>query len=79
MNTRPDDEATILTRLMPKIQRLQNDSRGLIQWIITLNGQERLALMHWAKQRTPWLLSAIQRVPPAQSPRRRRVGRAWRA
>ncbi len=63
MNTRPDDEPSILARLMPPVQRLQNDSRGLIQWIVTLNDRERLALMHWARHRAPWLLSAIQRVP----------------
>jgi hypothetical protein len=78
MNTLPDDEPTILARLMPNLQRLQNDSQGLMQWIVALNDRERLALMHWAKQRTPWLLSIIQRVPPTQSPRRRRAGRAWR-
>jgi hypothetical protein len=65
MNTLRDDEPTILTRLMPYLQRLQNDSRGLIQWIATLNDQERLALTHWAQQRAPWLVSAIQRVPPS--------------
>ena len=63
MNKFPDDELTILARLIPAIRQLQNDSRGLIQWIVTLNDQERLALMHWAQQRAPWLRSAIQRVP----------------
>jgi hypothetical protein len=64
MNTLRDDEPTILRRLMPTLQRLQNDSRALIQWIVTLNDQEHLALTHWAQQRAPWLVSAIQRVPP---------------
>jgi hypothetical protein len=63
MNNLRDDEPTILRRLLPDVQRLQNDSRGLIQWIITLNDQERVALMHWARQRAPWLVSAIQRIP----------------
>jgi hypothetical protein len=67
MNTLPDDEPTILARLMPNLQRLQNDSQGLIQWIVTLNDQECLALMHWARQRAPWLVSAIQRVPRSTS------------
>jgi hypothetical protein len=67
MNNLRDDEPTILTRLMPNLQRLQNDSRGLMQWIVTLNDRERLALMHWARQRAPWLISAIQRVPPSTS------------
>jgi hypothetical protein len=67
MNTLRDDEPTVLARLIPNLQRLQNDSRGLIQWIVTLNDQERLALMHWAQQRAPWLVSAIQRVPPSTS------------
>jgi hypothetical protein len=57
------DEPTILARLMPAVRQLQNDSRGLMQWIVTLNDQERLALTHWAQQRAPWLRSAIQRVP----------------
>jgi hypothetical protein len=60
------------------MQRLQNDSQGLIQWIVTLNDRERLALMHWAQPRAPWLLSAIQRVPPIPAPRRRQAGRPWR-
>ena len=67
MNSPFEDEATILARLMPHIQRLQNDSRGLIQWIVTLNDQERLAVAHWAQHRAPWLVSAIQRVPPSTS------------
>ena len=67
MNNLPDDEPSILARLMPTVHRLQNDSRGLIQWIITLNTQERLALMHWAQRRERWLVSAIQRVPPSTS------------
>ena len=65
MNNPPDDEATILARLMPNLQHLQNDSQGLIQWIVTLNDQERLALTHWAQWRAPWLVSAIRRVPPS--------------
>jgi len=65
MNNLRDDEPTILTRLMPNLQRLQNDSQGLIQWIVTLNDQEHLALTHWAQWRAPWLVSAIQRVPPS--------------
>jgi len=77
MNNRYNDERTLLTRLMPNMQRLQNDSQGLIQWIVMLNDRERLALMHWAQQRAPWFLSAIRRVPSAQTPRRRRAGRAW--
>jgi len=72
-----DNEPTTLAQLMPNLQRLQNDSQGLIQWIVTLNDQERLALMHWAQQRAPWLRSAIQRVPPTPTPRRRRAGRPW--
>jgi hypothetical protein len=64
MNTSPEDESTILARLMPNLQRLQNDSQGLIQWIATLNDQERLVLTHWAQQHAPELLPAIQRVPP---------------
>ena len=79
MNYLPDNERTILARLMPNLRWLQNDSRGLIQWIVTLNDKERLALMHWAKQRAPWFLSAIRRVPPTQAPRRRRAGRPWRS
>jgi hypothetical protein len=67
MNTLRDDDPAVLTRLMPTLQRLQNDSRGLIQWIVTLNDQERLALRHWAQWRAPWLVSAIQRVPPSTS------------
>ncbi len=63
MNTLREDERTMLARLMPDIQRLQNDSCGLMQWIVTLNDQERLALTHWAQKRAPWLVSAIQRVP----------------
>lgn len=62
-----DDESTVLAGLMPAVERLQNDSRGLIQWIATLNDQERLALMHWAQQRAPWLRSAIQRIPLSTS------------
>jgi hypothetical protein len=77
MNYLPDNERTTLARLMPKLQWLQNDSRGLIQWIVTLNDQERLALMHWAQRRAPWFRSAIRRVPSAPTPRRRRAGRAW--
>jgi hypothetical protein len=67
MNTLRDDEPTILAQLMPNLQRLQNDSRRLMQWIVTLNDRERLALMHWAQQRAPWLRSAIQRVPLSTS------------
>jgi len=67
MNNLSDDEPSILARLMPDVQRLQNDSRGLIQWIVTLNDRERLALMHWAQRRERWLVSAIQRVPPSTS------------
>ena len=67
MNTLRDDEPTVLARLIPNLQRLQNDSRGLIQWIVTLNDRERLALMHWAQRRERWLVSAIQRVPPSTS------------
>jgi hypothetical protein len=70
MNSPFEDEDTILARLMPHVQRLQNDSRGLIQWIIRLNDRERLALMHWARHESPSLVSAIRRVPPTQSPRR---------
>jgi hypothetical protein len=60
-------DGAILATLMPNLQRLQNDSRGLMQWIVTLNDRERLALMHWAPQRAPWLRSAIQRVPLSTS------------
>jgi hypothetical protein len=63
MSKSPDDELTILARLMPAVRRLQNDSRGLIQWLVTLNDQEWLALIHWAPRRAPWLRSAIQRIP----------------
>jgi hypothetical protein len=67
MSNLRDDESTILARLMPDLQRLQNDSRGLIQWIVTLNDQERLALMHWAHTQAPDLVSTIQRVPASIS------------
>jgi len=67
MKNNLDDERTVLTRLMPNLQRLQNDSSGLIQWIVTLNDQECLVLMHWAKSHAPWLLSAIRRVPRPSS------------
>lgn len=77
MNNLPDDEPTTLTRLMPDLQRLQNDSQGLIQWIVTLNDKERLVLQHWAGPHAPWLLSAIQRVPSIPTPRRRHAGRPW--
>ena len=65
MNALCNDEPTTLARLIPPVQRLQNDSRALIQWIVTLIDQERLALTHWAQQRAPWLVSTIQRVPPS--------------
>lgn len=58
-----DTDGAILARLMPALQHLHNDSRGLMQWIVTLNDPERLALIHWAPRRAPWLVSAIQRVP----------------
>jgi len=67
MNNLPDDATTILARLMPNLQRLQNDSRALIQWIVTLDDQECLVLMRWARQRAPWLRAAIQRIPPNTS------------
>jgi hypothetical protein len=41
MNNLRDDEPAILAQLMPDVERLQNDSRGLMQWIVTLNDQER--------------------------------------
>jgi hypothetical protein len=75
MNNLLDDEPSILARLMPTLQRLQNDSRALVQWIITLNNQERLALTHWAQRREPWLVSAIQRVPPRTSYTAKTAGR----
>jgi len=64
MDTLSDDEPTILARLMPNLQRLQNDSRGLIQWIVTLDDREILVLTRWARQGASRLVSAIQRVPP---------------
>jgi len=67
MNNLRDDEPTILAQLMPAVRQLQNDSRGLMQWIVTLNDREHLALMRWAQQRAPWLRSAIQRVPLSTS------------
>jgi hypothetical protein len=67
MNALRDDEPTILARLTPNVQRLQNDSQGLIQWIVTLDDQERLVLLHWAQKRAPWLVSAIRRVPRSTS------------
>lgn len=57
-----DDERITLT-LISKMERLQHDSGGLIQWVVTLNNQERLVLTRWARQRAPWLVSAIERVP----------------
>jgi len=80
MNNLPDDEPTILARLMPDVERLQNDSRGLMQWLITLNDQEWLALIHWAPHRAPWLVSALRRIPrntsgaPEPAEREREVG-----
>lgn len=74
MKNLPDDEHTILTRLIPTVQRLQNDSRGLIQWIATLNDQERRVLLHLAQQQAPWLVSAIQRVPPSMSDTAKTIG-----
>jgi len=79
MNNLRAEELTILARLMPAVRQLQNDSRGLMQWLVTLNDQEWLALIHWAPQRAPWLRSAIQRIPrstrvvPEPAPREREV------
>jgi hypothetical protein len=80
MNPRPDDDPTILARLMPNLQQLQHDSRRLMQWLVTLNDQEWLALIHWAPQRAPWLVSALRRIPrttsaaPETAEREREVG-----
>ena len=63
MNNLLPEEEIILARLMPNVQRLQNDSSGSIQWIASLNDQERVVLQHWAAKHAHWLLVAIQRVP----------------
>ena len=62
-----------LARLMPNLQHLHNDSRGLIQGIVTLNDRERLALMHWAQQRAPGYDRQSSAFRSARATRRRQL------
>ena len=67
MSNPPSGESVVLARLMPCVQRLQYDSRGLIQWLVTLDDEEWLVLIRWAPQQAPWLVSALRRVPRSVS------------